>query len=156
MKIFSLWISLFLLASSCATKAVIDETYTATDPEFTKVYSHAPAKCVKESAHSLREMGIPIEKQGASEIITDRYDALQIQRTSGRVSGTGSVHGQTIVSNQRVKATLSILKNGQGCSVRVARVRAWENNVEFDTLNVGFTKKMFVEPFFKNLAEFLK
>jgi hypothetical protein len=142
------------LLASCGTAVVINEEYTKNDPDFKKTFAKTDyKKCENATIQTLKEMGIGIESQGKGNIITNRYEAHRYSSSSGYVSSTGGVSGTAVLKSQQVKAYLNVSKASSGCEVTINRVRAWENNVEFPTLNLEFVKKMFVQPFFTELSE---
>lgn len=139
--------------SSCAHMERIDKTYTSKDPAFQRTYAKPTEECVSASVKSLKDMGAPVESQTDSELVTERYDAYQFAVTRGGISPAGSVNAKTQINRQQAKLYLDFSREGNGCKVHIARVRAWNNGQEFEQLDVDFTKNVVVQPFFSELTE---
>jgi Flp pilus assembly protein TadD len=133
-------------ATGCAT-ARIDESFTAEDPEtYTRSYPKPARRCLEASKKALMDLGAEIERAKGNELVTNRYAAFEY--------AVGNSNSAMLVK-QTVQIQVRVEPAAQGCRARVVSVRAWQNNKEYDTLSVGYTKEHAVEPFFKNLDEAL-
>jgi hypothetical protein len=149
-RLFSLLVVPALL-SACATVAKVDESYTAQDPAFTRSFAKSPKSCIAATTLALKDLGAAVESQKDGTIVSERYSVFDYAESSG-----SAYYAKTSLNRQMGKLYLKVSGGDAGCVVRVLRVRAWENNAEFDAINVDFTKSNVTGPFFKNLEERLR
>lgn len=138
---------LFTLAS-CAHMEKIDSAYTSKDPSFQKSYAKNQQQCLAATVKAVKDMGAGIDEQKGLELSTTKWVAHE----SAEGSGSGGYYVATY-NKQEAKLYVKVSGTQKNCNVAVTRVRAWNNNVEYEKLNLAFTKARVVEPFFKNLEE---
>jgi hypothetical protein len=139
---------LTLLFASCAHMEKIDENYTSKDPFFQKSYTHSPGQCKTASIKALEDLGSGVDEEKGNEIISRKWTALE-----GATAVGGGGYAEANYYKQQARIYVRINGEAKGCQVRVTKLRAWNNNIEYPKVNLAFSKQAVVEPFFKYLDE---
>lgn len=148
MKVY--YLVLFLLLKACGTMAVINDEYTSKNPAFQKTFQASREKCETAAVRAFKDLGTTLQEKKASELVSEKWTAHEGAYATG--SGYAAVATRF---EQKAKLYVRVLPSGKGCSVRISRVRVWNNNIEYEKLEVGFTKARVVDPFFKAMQDYL-
>ena len=97
-----------------------------------------------------KELGTTLQEKRGSELISDKWTVYEGAAVSGSKYSAVATHFE-----QKARLYVTVLPSAKGCSVRVSRVRAWNSNVEYEKLELGFTKARVLDPFFKAMEEYL-
>jgi hypothetical protein len=141
---------LFMFLQSCGTMVVMDESYTTKNPVFQKTFTASRAKCESAVVKSFKDLGSSLQEKNASELVSEKWVVHEGAYASGSAYSAVATKFE-----QKAKLYVRVQPREKGCSVLISRVRAWNNNVEFEKLELGFTKARVVDPFFKSIAEYL-
>lgn len=144
MKFTAIYIIAILSLVGCAHIERIDENYTKTDPEFQRSFNKTKKQCLDATEATIKDIGAEIESKNANEIISQRYNAFSYV--------TGNANMAQLIQEQ-AKIYVKVSGEGNNCVISLVRVRAWSNGSEYEKIDLDFTKKNVVKPFFSDVNE---